>query len=61
MRRFGGEAVEKFYLALLGRWCWRLLVDRGGLRYRVLVARYGEEAGRLAVGERSASSWWGER
>ena len=35
-------------------------MDRGGLWYRVLVARYGEEAGRLAVGSRRASSWWRE-
>ncbi|PNX88489.1 kinesin-like protein [Trifolium pratense] len=28
--------------------------------YRVLVARYGEVAGRLAVGGRSDSSWWRE-
>jgi len=28
--------------------------------YRVLVARYGEEDERLAVGGRSVSSWWKE-
>jgi len=27
-----------------------MLVDRGGLWYRVLVVRYGEEAGRLGAG-----------
>ncbi|XP_024630227.1 uncharacterized protein [Medicago truncatula] len=37
-----------------------MLVERGGLWYRVLVARYGEEAGRLEVGGWSASSWWRE-
>jgi hypothetical protein len=52
--------LNEFNLALLGKWCWRLLVDRGGLWYRVLVARYGEEAGRLAVGGRSVSTWWRE-
>ena len=30
-----------------------MLVDRGGLWYRVLVDCYGEEVGRLVVGERS--------
>jgi len=35
-------------------------VDRGGFWYRVLVARYGEEARRLEVGGRSVSSWWRE-
>jgi len=52
--------LRKFNLALLGKWCWRLLMDRGGFWYMVLVARYGEEAGRLEVGCRSVSSWWRE-
>jgi len=47
--------VREFNLALLGKWCWRLLIDRGGLWYRVLVARYGEVDGRLEVGGRSVS------
>ena len=32
-----------------------MLVDRGGLWYKVLVVRYGEEDG-----GRSGSSWWKE-
>jgi len=52
--------LKEFNLALLGKRCWRMLVDRGGIWYRVLVARYGEEAGRLEVGGRSVSSWWRE-
>jgi len=59
----GGLGVRKlneFNIALLEKWCWQLLVDRGGLWYRVLVARYGEEAGRLEVGGRSVSTWWRE-
>lgn len=43
----GVRQLREFNLALLGKWCWKLLVDRGGLWYMVLVARYGEEAGRL--------------
>ena len=35
-------------------------MDRDGFWYRVLVARYGEEAGRLEVGGRSVSCWWRE-
>jgi len=35
-------------------------VDREGFWYRVLVARYGDKAGWLEVGGRSASSWWRE-
>ncbi|MCI28471.1 cysteine-rich receptor-like protein kinase [Trifolium medium] len=37
-----------------------MLVDKTGLWYQVLVARYGEEAGRLMVGGRRGSSWWKE-
>ena len=39
--------LREFNLSLLGKWCWRMLVDRGAFWYRVLVARYGEDAGRL--------------
>jgi hypothetical protein len=42
--------MHEFNVSLLGKWCWRLLVDKGSMWYRVLVARYGEEDGRLAVG-----------
>ena len=50
-----GEEDEKFNIALLGKWCWRLLVDGGSMWYRVLAARYGEEDGKLG---QSGSSWW---
>jgi len=46
----GVRRLREFNLALLGKWCWRLLEDRGSFWYRVLVARYGEEAGRLEAG-----------
>jgi len=59
-RGFGVRKLNEFNIALLGKWCWRLLVDRGGFWYRFLVARYGEEAGRLEVGGRSVSTWWRE-
>ena len=52
--------MKEFNLALLGKWWWRVLVDRGGLSYRVLVARYGEVGGRLEVGSQSCSTWWRE-
>ena len=52
--------LREFNLALHGKLCWRMLVDRGGFWYRVLVARYGEEVRRLEVGGRSVSSWWRE-
>lgn len=50
MGGLGVRQLKEFNLALLRKWCWRMLVDRGGLWHRVLVARYGEEAGRLEVG-----------
>ena len=62
-KEFGGFGVRQlgeFNLSLFGKWCWRMLVDRGGFWYRVLVARYSEEAGRLEVGGRSVSYWWRE-
>jgi hypothetical protein len=34
--------MREFNIVLLGKWCWRFLVDRRGLWYRMLVARYGE-------------------
>jgi len=52
--------LNEFNFELLGKWCWRMLVDRGGLWYRVLVARYGEEVERLEVRGRSVSTWWRE-
>ncbi|GAU17907.1 hypothetical protein TSUD_330330, partial [Trifolium subterraneum] len=56
----GVRQLREFNIALLGKWCWRMLVDRGGMWYRVLAARYGEVAGRLAVGGRGGSVWWRE-
>ncbi|GAU40452.1 hypothetical protein TSUD_374620 [Trifolium subterraneum] len=53
-------AYGKFNLALLGKWCWRMLVDREGLWFRVLAARYGVEGGRRRVGGRRGSVWWRE-
>ncbi|CAJ2661595.1 unnamed protein product [Trifolium pratense] len=62
-KEYGGLGVRQlreFNLALLGKWCWRLLVDRGSLWFRVLEARYGVEGGRVKVGDRRGSSWWRE-
>ncbi|KEH21340.1 hypothetical protein MTR_8g102735 [Medicago truncatula] len=43
--RVGVRRLREFNFALLGKWCWRILVDRVGLWYSVLVARYGEVRG----------------
>ncbi|MCI34428.1 alpha-1 6-xylosyltransferase, partial [Trifolium medium] len=37
-----------------------MLMDREGLWFRVLTARYGVEGGRLQDGGRRGSSWWRE-
>jgi len=47
-KKVGGLGVRRirdFNYALLGKWCWRLLVDRNSLWFRVLLARYGVEGG----------------
>ncbi|KAK2373370.1 hypothetical protein QL285_074404 [Trifolium repens] len=49
-----------FFKAPAGKWCWRSLVDKGGLWFRVLAARYGVDRGRLRDGGRRGSSWWRE-
>ena len=62
-KEFGGLGVrqlKEFNQALLGKWCWRMLFDRSGFWYRILVTRYGEVGGRLEVGGQSCSSWWRE-
>jgi hypothetical protein len=62
-KEYGGLGVRRlrdFNTALLGKWCWRLLVERDGLWRKVLVARNGVEDGGLEDGGRSCSSWWRE-
>ncbi|CAJ2627870.1 unnamed protein product [Trifolium pratense] len=62
-KEYGGLGVRQlreFNLALLGKWCWRLLVDREGLWFRVLAGRYGVERGRLCEGGARGSTWWRE-
>jgi len=34
--------MNEFNMALLGEWCWRMLVDKEGSLYKVLRAKYGE-------------------
>jgi len=54
----GVRRLAEFNLSLLGKWCWRMLVDKEGLWYRVLKARYSEEGGRLKEGGSHGSLWW---
>ncbi|GAU47626.1 hypothetical protein TSUD_281040 [Trifolium subterraneum] len=52
--------LREFNITLLGKRCWRMVVDRGGMWFRVLTARYGVERGRLREGWRNGSAWWRE-
>jgi len=38
----------------------RFLVDRGGLWFKVLYSRFGEERGQIREGTRLGSAWWRE-
>ena len=51
--------LEKFNVALLGKWRWRLLKERGSLWGKVIESKYGAEGilgGNLS--STSASAWW---
>lgn len=54
----GVRRLREFSIALLGKWCWRMLVDKEGLWYRVLKARYRQEGGWLKEGGRESSLLW---
>ncbi|PNY13834.1 cysteine-rich receptor-like protein kinase [Trifolium pratense] len=54
----GVRRIREFNLSLLGKWSWRLLTDKDGLWFKVLVAKYGMTDGRISGGGRQASLWW---
>ena len=57
----GGWRVRRagaFNFASLGKWCWRMLIDKVGLWYLVLKSGYGEDGGRLQEEGRHVSSGW---
>jgi len=52
----GVRRIREFNVA--GKSCWRLLVERESLWFKVLSARYGEEGDHLREGGRTTSTWW---
>ncbi|MCH92242.1 putative non-LTR retroelement reverse transcriptase [Trifolium medium] len=54
----GVRRVSEFNLSLFGKWWWRMLVEREGLWFKVLAAKYGVEDGLILGGGNKASVWW---
>jgi len=52
--------MKELNIALLGKWCWRCLVDKEGLSYKVLSSRYGEERGQIKDGGTDRFAWYRE-
>ncbi|MCI30791.1 hypothetical protein A2U01_0052002, partial [Trifolium medium] len=40
------------------KWSWRMLEDHEDLWFKVLIAKYGVEDGRVRRGGRNSSLWW---
>jgi len=54
----GVRRLREFNLALLGKWCWRMAIERDGLWFRILTARYGGFGGWLQQCGSEGSVWW---
>lgn len=52
-----GWRIKEYNIALLGIWCWRMLVDNRGLWFRMLKARYGVEGGHVKEGGSYGLAW----
>lgn len=60
----GLKNIELFDLSLLGKWRWRLLVEKEALWYKVIVAKYGEVVmsnPHPSFAGRASLSWFGGR
>ncbi|GKV28721.1 hypothetical protein SLEP1_g37737 [Rubroshorea leprosula] len=57
----GVKDLDRFNLALLGKWRWRLVVEKDALWNKVVEAKYGVHRRRDWVGKEvksNCSSWW---
>lgn len=60
-KEFGGLGVNRmreFNIALLEKWCWWMMADRGGLWFRVLATQFG--VGGMKEGGREGPVRWKE-
>lgn len=49
--------LKAFNLALLGKWCWRLINNRDDLLFKVLCSKYGSINESVGGGAKKASTW----
>lgn len=56
----GVKHLDIFNLSLLGKWRWRLLVDRGAVWFSLLLCRYGDFDNQedKKWNARNSSQWW---
>lgn len=54
----GIKNLRAFNLALLGKWLWRLRIEKTDLWYKVLVGRYGGVDGQVDASGQKGSRWW---
>ena len=52
------QRVREFNMTLLVKWCSCLLVDKGGLCYKVLTTKYVVEYGQIRGVVSKAFVWW---
>jgi hypothetical protein len=54
----GVRRLKEFNIVLFGKWCWRCLVGRDGLWFKVLSSCYDNERRKLMDKGRMGSPWW---
>lgn len=56
----GIRNLEIFNLVLLGKWGWKIKIERNGLWYRALLNKYGINREFIRVENIGVSVWWKE-